>query len=119
MRLLNAELVALGAGTPPHGTNGNTPPKRLLAHGQGTGQHRGSCQPPPAGVGSLTDPEVAPSRYKDSKELDSAESAELAKGGSVEGDVIFQVPVADRAAQLTWQTGFFDNKSDYVWGLGL
>ena len=50
----NAELVALGAGTPPQGTNLNTPPKRLLAHGQGTGQHRDSHKPPPSGVESLT-----------------------------------------------------------------
>jgi hypothetical protein len=52
--LFNVELVALGAGTPPQGTNVNTPPKRLLAQRQGTGQHQGSCKPPPFGVGSLT-----------------------------------------------------------------
>src|SRR5215831_19759505 len=33
--LLNAGLVALGAGTPPQGTNVTTPPKRLLARGRG------------------------------------------------------------------------------------
>jgi hypothetical protein len=45
--LLNAGLVALGAGTPPQGANVNTPPQRLLARGQGTGQQRGSRKPPP------------------------------------------------------------------------
>ena len=52
--LLNAGLPEPGAGTPPQGTNVNTPPKRLLAQGQGTGQHQGCCQPPPSCVGSLT-----------------------------------------------------------------
>jgi hypothetical protein len=52
--LFNAGLVELGAGTPPQGTNMNTPPKRLLAQGQGTGQHRGSYKPPPSGMESLT-----------------------------------------------------------------
>lgn len=66
--------------------------------------------------GNITDLEIAPSTYKDNKELDSGK---LAKGGSVEGDIIFQVPVDDHGAQLTWQPNFFDNNSDYVWGLGL
>ena len=66
--------------------------------------------------GNITDSELAPSTYKDNKELDSGK---LAKGGSVEGDIIFQVPVDDHGAQLTWQPSFFGNNSDYVWGLGL
>ena len=66
--------------------------------------------------GNITDLEIAPSTYKDNKELDSGK---LAKGGSVEGDIIFQVPADDHGAQLTWQPSFFDNNSDYVWGLGL
>lgn len=66
--------------------------------------------------GNITDPEIAPTTYKDNKELDSGQ---LAKGGMVEGDIIFQVPVDDHGAQLTWQPSIFGNNSDYVWGLGL
>lgn len=66
--------------------------------------------------GNITNPEIAPSTYKDNKELDVGQ---LAKDGTVEGDIIFQVPVDDHGAQLTWQPSFFSNNSDYVWGLGL
>jgi hypothetical protein len=66
--------------------------------------------------GNITDTEVAPSTYQDNKELDAGK---LAKGGIVEGDMIFQVPVDDHGARLTWQPSFFGNNSDYVWGLGL
>jgi hypothetical protein len=52
--LFNAGLAAPGTEAPSQGANVNTPPKRLLARGQGTGQHQGSCKPPPSGVGSLT-----------------------------------------------------------------
>jgi len=66
--------------------------------------------------GNITDLEIPPSTYKDNKELDSGQ---LAKGGSVEGDIVFQVPVDDHGAQLTWQPSIFGNNSDFVWGLGL
>jgi len=47
MRLFNAGLAAPGTEAPSQGANGNTPPKRLLAHGQGTGQHRALASPRP------------------------------------------------------------------------
>jgi hypothetical protein len=52
--LFNAGLPEPGTEAPSQGVNVNTPPKRLLAQRQGTGQHQGSCKPPPFGVGSLT-----------------------------------------------------------------
>jgi hypothetical protein len=52
--LLNAGLPEPGTEAPSQGVNVNTPPKRLLAQRQGTGQHQRSCKPPPFGVGSLT-----------------------------------------------------------------
>jgi hypothetical protein len=38
--LLNAGLPAPGTEAPSQGVNFNTPPQRLLAQRQGTGQHR-------------------------------------------------------------------------------
>src|SRR5215468_751161 len=52
--LFNAGLRAAETEAPSQGANFNAPPKRLLASRQGTGQHQGSCKPPPLGVGSLT-----------------------------------------------------------------
>ena len=46
IRPTETPALTLLAGTPPQETNVNTPPKRLLAYNQGTGQQRGSCQPP-------------------------------------------------------------------------
>jgi len=43
----------------------------------------------------------------------------LAVGGSVEGDIIFQVPIGDHKAELTWQPNILGNEGDYVWSLGL
>jgi hypothetical protein len=43
----------------------------------------------------------------------------LAVGGSVEGDIIFQVPIGDHKAELTWQPNILGNEGDYLWSLGL
>ena len=39
--------------------------------------------------------------------------------GTVSGDIIFQVPTGDHAAELTWQPNFFGAKAANVWLLGL
>ena len=43
----------------------------------------------------------------------------LAAGGSVEGQIRFQVPKGDHLAKLTWQPGFFDDNTSNAWLLGL
>lgn len=69
------------------------------------------------GAGNITDEDFAsPSSYTANNTLDSGS---LASGGSVEGDIIFQVPVNDHKAELTWQPSFFSDKSDNAWNLGL
>ena len=46
-------------------------------------------------------------------------SGQLAIGGTVEGDLIFQVPVGDHSAELTWQPTYSSNPDDYAWNLWL
>lgn len=43
----------------------------------------------------------------------------LAVGGSVEGQMRFQVPKGDHKAKVTWQPSFFDDKTSNSWLLGL
>jgi hypothetical protein len=69
-----------------------------------------------SGSGNITDSEIPPSTYKSNKEL---HAGTLADGGTVTGDIIFQVGKADHKAQLTWQPSFFDNAGDIAWNLGL
>jgi hypothetical protein len=70
-----------------------------------------------SGSGNITDEEIiTPSTYTANNEL---HAGTLASGGSVTGDIIFQAPKGDHAAELTWQPSFFGSKSDNVWLLGL
>jgi Domain of unknown function (DUF4352) len=69
-----------------------------------------------SGAGNITDEEVAPSTYTANNELSSGK---LSAGGTVEGDIIFQVPKNDHKAQLTWQPNFLGNAGDNAWNLGL
>ncbi len=69
-----------------------------------------------SGSGNITDEEIPPSTYTANNELNSGK---LSPGGTVEGDIIFQVPKNDHQAQLTWQPNFFGNAGDNVWNLGL
>jgi hypothetical protein len=70
-----------------------------------------------SGSGNITDAEyIPPSTYTANHYLDSAK---LAAGGSVEGDIIVQVPKGDHNAELTWSPGFFTNSTDNAWNLGL
>lgn len=70
-----------------------------------------------SGSGNITDEEfAAPSTYTANNELNSGK---LSPGGTVAGDIIFQVPKGDHKAQLTWQPSFFGNAGDNAWNLGL
>ncbi len=70
-----------------------------------------------SGSGNITDEEVVPpSTYTGNNELNSGK---LSSGGTVEGDIIFQVPKGDHASELTWQPSFFGNAGDNAWSLGL
>ncbi|HYT37325.1 MAG TPA: DUF4352 domain-containing protein [Ktedonobacteraceae bacterium] len=69
-----------------------------------------------SGAGNITDEEVAPSTYTANNELSSGK---LSAGGTVEGDIIFQVPKNDHKAQMTWQPSFLGNAGDNAWNLGL
>jgi hypothetical protein len=68
-----------------------------------------------SGAGNITD-ETFTSSYTANNELNSGQ---LAVGGSAEGDIVFQVPIGDHKAELTWQPNFFGNTTDYAWNLGL
>lgn len=65
-----------------------------------------------SGSGNITDAELT----TNDNDLDSGK---LAAGGSTEGDIVFQVPKGDHAAQLTWQPSFFGNSDDHAWLLGV
>lgn len=70
-----------------------------------------------SGAGNVTDEELAPpSTYTANNELNSGQ---LDPGGTVEGDIIFQVPVSDHKAELTWQPSIFGNTTENAWNLGL
>ncbi len=70
-----------------------------------------------SGAGNITDEEIGPpSSYTANNELNSGK---LSAGGSVEGDIIFQVPTGDHKAQLTWQPNILGNSTDNAWNLGL
>jgi hypothetical protein len=55
-----------------------------------------------------------------STEPDNAmlQSGQIAHGGSVEGDLLFEVGTKDSKAELIWQPGF-DQSLDHAWNLGL
>jgi Domain of unknown function (DUF4352) len=69
-----------------------------------------------SGSGNITDFEIAPSTYTANNELNSGQ---LDPGGTVEADIIFQVPAGDHKAELTWQPNFFGNTTQNAWNLGL
>ncbi len=69
-----------------------------------------------SGAGNITNEEVAPSTYTAN---DTLNSGQLDPGGTVEGDIVFQVPVGDHNAELTWQPNFFGNSTQNAWKLGL
>jgi flagellar basal body-associated protein FliL len=70
-----------------------------------------------SGTGNVTDEEaIPPSPYTANNELNSGQ---LDPGGTVEGDIIFQVPVGDHKAELTWQPNFFGSTTQNAWNLGL
>ncbi len=68
-----------------------------------------------SGAGDITN-EVFTFHYTANNRLNFGK---LAPGGSVEGDITFQVPIGDHKAELTWQPNYFGNSSDYAWNLGL
>lgn len=68
-------------------------------------------------TGNITHPEfVTPDGVSDSAQLDDGT---LAVGGSVQGQILFQVPKSDHQAKLTWQPGFFSDKTSDAWLLGI
>src|SRR6266851_3076306 len=68
-----------------------------------------------SGTGNITD-ETFVSFVNSSDQLNSGK---LAAGGSVEGDIVFEVKKGDHQAELTWQPSFFGNAGDNGWILGL
>jgi hypothetical protein len=69
-----------------------------------------------SGSGNITDSDVSPSTYTANNLLNSGK---LSAGGSVEGDIVFQVKKGDHASELTWQPNFLGNAGDNAWSLGL
>ena len=70
-----------------------------------------------SGTGNITDEECClPSTYTANNILDSGK---LSPGGSVVGDIGFQVVKGDHAAELTWQPNILGNAGENGWLLGL
>ncbi len=69
-----------------------------------------------SGSGNITDADVSPSTYTANNELNYGK---LSPGGTVEGDIIFQVKKGDHKAELTWQPSILGNAGDNVWNLGV
>jgi hypothetical protein len=70
-----------------------------------------------SGSGNITDHELLPpTTYTGKNEL---KAGTLADGGTVTGDMVFQVGIGDHKAALTWQPGVFGNKTDNAWNLGI
>ena len=70
-----------------------------------------------SGSGNISDVEFSsPQTYTANNILNSGT---LAANGTIEGDLILQVPVGDHKAQFTWQPSFFGNAGDNAWLLGL
>jgi len=67
------------------------------------------------GMGSITDEEfVSPTSYTANNRLSVGK---LTPGGSVDGDIILQVPFADHRAQLVWNPSILDSTTKYAWNL--
>jgi len=70
-----------------------------------------------SGSGNVTSIEFdTPTTYTANNELNLGQ---LDPSGSVEGDIILQVPVGDHKAELTWQPHDFENTTQNAWNLGL
>ncbi len=70
-----------------------------------------------SGTGNITDEECClPSTYTANNILDSGK---LSSGGSVTGDIGFQVVKGDHQAELTWQPSILGNAGENGWLLGL
>ena len=70
-----------------------------------------------SGAGTITGPQlIAPSFYQAD---DLLGNGMLVPGGSVEGDVIVQVTVGDKQAEVTWQPTEGDSDSANGWVLAL
>jgi len=70
-----------------------------------------------SGSGNITDEEFAlPSTYTAN---DLLNSGKLSSGGSVTGDIGFQVVKGDHQAELTWQPNILGNAGENGWNLGL
>lgn len=67
------------------------------------------------GAGSTNDTPAFVSTEPSNAELGSGQ---LAAGGSVEGDLVYEIGTTDHGAKLVWQPGF-DSSLDNVWSLGL
>ena len=69
-----------------------------------------------SGSGNITDVEIPPSTYTAN---DALSSGQIAAGGTVEGDVVLQVPMSDHQAAVTWQPSIFGENGANSWLLGL
>jgi|GEM_PF-2149265 hypothetical protein len=69
-----------------------------------------------SGSGNVTGSEIPPSTYTANNELNSGT---LTPGGSVEGDIVFQVGISDHKARLTWQPNVFGDVTQNAWLLGI
>ncbi len=68
-------------------------------------------------TGNITHPELSyPDGVSESNQL---QDGTLAVGGSVQGQILFQVPKDDHQAKLTWQPSFFSDKTSDAWLLGI
>jgi hypothetical protein len=68
-----------------------------------------------SGTGNITSEEIV--SFTNSS--DALNSGTLAAGGTVEGDLVFQVAKKDSKAELTWQPSFFGQQGENGWLLGL
>src|SRR5258708_19118602 len=68
-----------------------------------------------SGAGNITDEQIV--SFTNSS--DALNSGTLSAGGTVEGDLVFQVKQHDSKAELTWQPSFFGQQGENGWLLGL
>lgn len=67
-------------------------------------------------TGNVTDADFStPASYTANNTLNSGN---LDPNGSVNGDIIFQAPIGDTKAELTWASSIFANNTQYGWTLG-
>lgn len=66
------------------------------------------------GQGSTIDQSIISSE-PDDKLL---QSGQIASGGKVEGDLVYELSTTDHGAKLIWQPGF-DSSLDHAWSLGI